>query len=73
MREYMIVHRLDSSVWSSLTIDPHDTHALVYQDGHVSTIAYDTANCILQYCTQSPDYLVEEIGARKDNSAWLTY
>lgn len=68
MREYVIVHVLNQSIWSSLTIDPHDTHALVYQDGHLSTVAYDTASCILQYCTQSPDYLVEEIGAQRKSS-----
>lgn len=64
MREYLIVHTHDHAIWTSITIDRDDTHALiVHGDANiVSTVPFQTADELLQYCTQSPDFLVREIG-----------
>lgn len=60
MREYLIVHSLQRDLWTSLTIDADDTHALVVRGEHISTVAYDTAVTILDYCRQSADFIVSE-------------
>jgi len=57
MREYLVQHRL-SGHWSSITIDRDDTHALICVDETITTVSYDTADCILQYVRQSGDYNV---------------
>lgn len=60
MREYTIVHRLTRN-WSSITLDPDDTHALIVRDDEITTVSFDTADCILQYVTQDADYIVERV------------
>lgn len=64
MREYLIVHTHDTSIWTSVTIDAADTHALLVHgdDNIVSTVPFQTADELVQYCTQSPDFLVREVG-----------
>lgn len=61
MREYLIQHTADPFVWTSLTIDPSDTHALVYRQEGISTLTTENAMSVLDYCRQSPDFTVQEI------------
>ena len=61
MQEYLVRHLRNLSVWTSITIDPNDTHALVVRDTSIETVSYQTASEILAYCEQSGDFVVTTV------------
>jgi hypothetical protein len=64
MREYLIRHLRQLDLWTSVTIDPQSTSALLVRGPDVNsieTVSYQTARTILDYCEQSGDFLVTTV------------
>lgn len=59
--EFVIAHKWQRTLWSSLTFVDGSNDVQVYVDGNVYNMTRESAELSLQYCRQSDDYIVEKI------------